>query len=42
MVCHRQPLERVNEVFDRLRRGAVQGRVVLDLQTAAKVQRLAS
>jgi propanol-preferring alcohol dehydrogenase len=37
-----QPLERVNEVFDRLRRGAVQGRVVLDLQTAAKVQRLAS
>jgi propanol-preferring alcohol dehydrogenase len=26
-----QPLEAVNEVFDRLRRGAVQGRVVLHL-----------
>lgn len=30
-----QPLENINEVFDRLRKGTVQGRIVLDLQASS-------
>jgi propanol-preferring alcohol dehydrogenase len=39
-----QPLERINDVFDRLRHGQVQGRIVLDLQAANAIElkRLAS
>ncbi len=37
-----QPLEQINDVFDRLRHGKVQGRVVLDLRAAAATERLAS
>lgn len=29
-----EPLESINDVFDRMRRGAIEGRVVLDLAAA--------
>jgi alcohol dehydrogenase, propanol-preferring len=35
-----QPLERINDVFDRLRQGKVSGRVVLDLRGARAAERL--